>query len=279
MPRIAILTQRRKDFPKRDYVLHAVSRLWERRGIEVAVLDGPDADGDADLAILHVNQTVVPPEYDRLISRFPRVLNARVRDISKRVVSCNLVRRGDDLAGPVIVKTDLNHGGVPESRIVNKMPTPHRWWRAGVDRLPWRRPLFEGINYPLFERSADVPRRVWSDRRLVVERFLPERDDGFYCVRIWMFLGAKERIRRFFSRDPVIKSTNIVHAEQLADVPDELRRLREAWGFDFGKFDFAMCDGRLVVYDLNRTPSLGRLTGEAAVPLVDTLADGIGSYL
>jgi hypothetical protein len=44
-------------------------------------------------------------------------------DISKLAISANLVGRGDAYAGPVIVKTNCNYGGVPERRL---KPDPPR---------------------------------------------------------------------------------------------------------------------------------------------------------
>ena len=57
----------------------------------------------------HVN------EYGAVLDAHPRVVNRQVRDSSKRRVSRNLVRPGDGWEGPVIVKTDRNHGGLPEA--------------------------------------------------------------------------------------------------------------------------------------------------------------------
>jgi hypothetical protein len=37
-------------------------------------------------------------------------------------------------------------------------------------------------------------------------------------------------------------------------VPDEIRAERERMGFDYGKFDFVVNDGKAVLFDANRTP-------------------------
>ena len=37
-------------------------------------------------------------------------------------------------------------------------------------------------------------------------------------------------------------------------VPDELRRIRQEMGFDYGKFDYGVVNGEVVLYDVNRTP-------------------------
>jgi len=52
----------------------------------------------------------------QFLAERPAVVNGHLVDLSKRAVSRNLVRPGDAWPGPVIVKSDLNHGGVPERR-------------------------------------------------------------------------------------------------------------------------------------------------------------------
>lgn len=47
---------------------------------------------------------------------------------------------------------------------------------------------------------------VWHNPDLVVERFLPERHDGHYCLRVWMFLGDKETNTLCYSAHPIVKS-------------------------------------------------------------------------
>ena len=42
-------------------------------------------------------------------------------DISKSKISANILRRDDSHSGPVIIKTDLNSGGLPEKRLSSKM--------------------------------------------------------------------------------------------------------------------------------------------------------------
>jgi hypothetical protein len=85
----------------------------------------------------------------------------------------------------------------------------------------------------------------------------------------------QERNTAFYSPDPVIKSRNIVHHEP-AEVPDELRQKRRALKFDFGKFDYAVVDGSVVLYDANRT---GAFPKELYLPIVQNLARGIGAFL
>jgi hypothetical protein len=146
-----------------------------------------------------------------------------------------------------------------------------RWWRYGSTKA------FH--DYPVFDSLEEVPAKVWDDNDLVVEKFLPERRGENYCVRTWLFLGDRERHARFSSPSPIVKSGNDVDFERLADVPEELRQLRHDLKFDYGKFDYAMVDGDVVLYDANRTPSVGHFPRERYIPIARMLAAGIGAFL
>src|SRR5690242_7584079 len=119
MARIAILVHRHDAFPRQNYWLRAISESWRDSGSELEIVYGPRARADADLAILHVDMTTVPDVYLAHASRYPRVINGRVHDISKRLISAHLLQRGDPHDGPVIIKMNRNAGGGPE-RILAK---------------------------------------------------------------------------------------------------------------------------------------------------------------
>src|SRR3954468_19031338 len=95
-PHIVVLVHEHDAFDAR-YFLHEIAQVWrEREGARISVLNGPQADLlTADLAILHVDLTVVPQDYLEYIRQYKLVLNGRVADISKRVVSNNIVHRRD----------------------------------------------------------------------------------------------------------------------------------------------------------------------------------------
>jgi hypothetical protein len=67
-----------------------------------------------------------------------------------------------------------------------------------------------------------------------------------------------------------------VRIEPHPEIPDELRRLRREMGFDFGKFDYGIVDGRVVLYDANRTPVM--LASPRNLPTFMLLAGGIESF-
>src|SRR5690349_22236429 len=187
MARIAILVHRHDAFQKRNSWLRAISEYWRDNGIELEIVHGPQARADADLASLHVDMTTVPDGCLDHASRYPRVINGRVHDIAKRLISAELLQRGDPYDGPVIIKMNRNAGGGPERILakrgllrsgsvgafaVEAYRVARHWQRHGSRRA--------FCNYPIFDLAGEVPESVWNDPELVVERFLPERRGEFY---------------------------------------------------------------------------------------------------
>jgi len=288
MPHIAVLTHQHDSFEKRRYWLTAIVECWREKDIRVSIVNDPRQRIDADLAFLHVNLTVTPRAYLAWTRRFPVIINGAVSDISKRAISRHLLRREDRYDGPVIVKTNRNCAGHPEA-VLAGIERHSSVFRDRLDHLlhKFRRHRHKRRygsakafhDYPVFDSMAEVPAPVWGDRHLVVERFLPERINDRYCIRTWLFLGDHERHALFFSNDPVIKSHNIIDFERLGEVPDELRQIRRELKFDYGKFDYTMVDGRPVLFDANRTPTIGRFPKARYLPLAETLAGGLDSFL
>ena len=68
-------------------------------------------------------------------------------------------------------------------------------------------------------------------------------------------------------------------SESAGQVPDELRQMRRDLAFDYGKFDYAIVNGRVILYDTNRTPVMGSLSKEKILPTIRLLAEGIRAYL
>jgi len=258
-------------------MLNGVATQWREGGFEVTVNDDPDKKIDADIAILHVDLTVVPDAYMEFMKRYPLAINARVRDISKRHISSDIVRYADRYKGPVIIKTNLNCGGAAEGILAQETSLIRKLIRGVRRRLHWSmRAEINMWHYPIFDSVKQVPLPVWLNPHLVVERFLPEMRDGLYCLRSWRFLGDAEEHELMYSKQPIVKSPVAVRIEKSNEIPDELRRMRSEMGFDFGKFDYGIVDGRVVLYDANRTPVM--LASPKNLPSFKLLATGIESF-
>jgi hypothetical protein len=263
----------RPDLLEGRYLVSELARYWMRRGIRVTA--GAAWEPGAGLGILHVDRTRVRPEEVPAAAGSVRLLNARVLDISKRVFSSQLLARGDAWDGPVIVKSNLNHFGIPEQHGRSRGLLARG--RLRLARVSWRlaKALPPG-RYPVLPRLSAVPDWVWSEPDLLVERFVPERDGGRYCLRGWMFFGSRGYSYRLFSTHPLVKSGSMVGYEYLDAAPPELEAIRAAHGFDFGKFDYVEVDGRVILLDANKTPTV---TGDGESPRLAHLAEGVEELL
>ncbi len=256
------------------YMIARLAGIWGGRGYKVTV--GPDTLHQADLGILHVDQTIV---YDDYLPNNPDarpLLNATIRDISKRLVSRNLVCPESAHSGPVIIKSNYNAFGARERKGLAKFSLARSMHRL-TRWLPWRwvGQLPDQV-YPVLNSAREVPDWVWRRDDLVVEKFLPEMVGDEFALRVWLFFGDYEYGVRMFSHSPVVKAKNIHRYEYLNDVPDSLRAERIRLGMDFGKFDYVVVDGQAVLLDVNKTPTVGIVNTKTS--RLPALADGIGKY-
>jgi hypothetical protein len=261
-----VLPQGEKLLP--DALVRLLCKIWGEAGHQTFVARGPDVD--ADIALVHTDTTIVNPAIVPAPRAGLTILNGRALDISKRRVSKYLVSREDEYGGPVIIKTDHNAYGIPmfpmsrayyEKLLRRRSATLENWRDAGV------LPLYE---YPILASKSDVPDWAWADPDIVVERFMPEIEDDLFVLRMWIFLGNRGVGLKIYSRDPIVKSRQRVRYEYFTDIPHELRAERERLGFDFGKFDYVMRDGKAVLLDANTTPTIS--TPEQAMEYAPILA-------
>ena len=271
------------------YLIKLIMKEWRAAGFAVEVIRGVDRFVPADMIISHVDLTVVPDEYREFLSQYPLVINRSVRDISKSAISSHLVGRDDPYAGPVIVKTDRNSGGFPEARMVGQRhllrAVAARLTRSGRSgarfqpgAIPWAevRHLKSG-QYPVFPSLQEVPVDIFDNKHLVIEKFLPEIIDDSYHVRYYHFLGDREIAERYQSRNKVVKASSSIQYE-IVTTPPELDQLRKELGLEYGKIDYVIHAGNLVVLDVNPTPGLPS-NAPLARRIARHLADGITSQL
>lgn len=245
--RIAVLcheNDRERDLSA--YVVWSMAETWREAGHEVVFLFGTRRLVPADLALVHVDLSVVPERYLRFARRYPIALNAEVKDIRKRRYSESLLERDGDWDGPVIVKSDLNAGGWPE----------HARGRSWLRRRRRPLPLAASGYYELYDSLADVPPERFRDRRLVVEKFRPETENGLYHTRIYQFLGPHATCARLAAAEPIVKNANTVHVEPV-EPHAEIVAARRRFAMDYGKLDYVVHDGRAVLLDVNKTATAG----------------------
>ena len=247
MARIVIIQHQKEASRCHGYSLQMLINRWKEAGHRIAVMAVTEDLQDADLAIMHVNLSHVPQACAEVArKRYPRVVNIGALDIRKRNVSRNLLARDDDWPGPVIAKSDFNCGGVPEWV---------SWKRAKNMGHETGAPPVRFLDYAVYRRLDLVPEEAWSIPEVVVERFLPERVPKGFCLRTWIFFGDHERCRRFLSPKALVKGADYL-GFQCSEVPEFLRAERERLGFEYGKFDFVMHEGKAILLDANKTPGI-----------------------
>jgi hypothetical protein len=284
LKRILILLHESERFEHPHYLIDDLRDAWQKRGLHVSYAYGVRERHEADLLIPHIDLTHTPPEYAEYIRSFPAAVNRDVVDISKRRISTHLLRRGEDFHGPVIVKTDNNSGGVPEDELSRwRHPFLARLRRkaaAHMEHAPGQRFAWKSVlrEYPIYSSLAEVPAGVFRNRALVVERFLPEREGDRYFVRNYFCLGSHTRSTRIADSTPFVKRPWAKLVDEGLAVPEPVLNLRRQLGLDYGKIDYAMHEGEVVILDVNRTPNLSKVPEEAA-RTASKLADGIWSLL
>jgi len=282
--RIAVLLHKNDRHYSLDrYSIVQLSRFWEEDGHEVVFLFGPKEFVPADLALVHVNLSVVPDDYIELAKRYPIALNAGITDIRKHTFSQSLLHRGDDWDGPVFVKSDLNYGGYPERNLGRTWLTRNyrsmRRARRLIDRLTGQTPVFaDSSEYEFYESLADVPDAYFGRDDIVIEKFRPELENGLYHTRFYLFLGDRGAHRRLSSKHPVVNRATHIDAVPLEPDP-EILALREKLGLDYGKLDYLKVDGEIILLDVNKTIGAGRLADdEEARRHWRQMAEGLYSY-
>ncbi|MEM7444755.1 MAG: hypothetical protein AAF414_15640 [Pseudomonadota bacterium] len=239
---------------RRRFLLQDLLRELRNNGHRVEISVGTDRRVEADVGILHIDCSVIPTPYLDLANSYDVTVNGSANDITKRTVGGAGLKPDSDWDGPVIVKSNFNSGGRGE----------HYHNREALRRGHAKpHPSVDGmVSYNLYDTLSGVPEDAWADGSRVVERLIPEPDPQGYAMRTWIFFGDRERCTRYVGPNPIIKGADII-ARSPAPVPDELRAERERLGFDYGKFDFVVHDGKGVLLDANRTPGSTRNLGKA----------------
>jgi hypothetical protein len=269
---IVLLEHQMQDRLGIHYMAYLFARRWERDGHRVLYHRGVSEPPPGDVAILHVDLTVVPESYLEVARRYPRVVNLRTADIRKSRYSSAKLARNDAWPGKVLIKTEANHGGHVDDALRRAAIA------AGLANDVAEQTLMD--HYYLCDSMARVPAAIWDTPGVLVERFVPERDERGYYIRIWTFFGNEERSTRYRSQEVLVRAGGF-EARDKVEVPDSIRAWRERLGFDFGKLDYVLHEGEYILLDANRTPGAPDVvTGDAEITAsLEQVATGIRAFL
>lgn len=231
------------------YVVHGLAEHWRSEGHQVDYLFGTRNFRTADLILVHVDLSVVPDHYLDFASQYPIVLNGKVGDIRKSSYSKQLLHKGDNYDGPVFVKSDLNFAGGPER---NFAPSIRQAFSSVVAKLSNKPKIRKASDYRVFNSLPEVPEEYFSMENVVIEKFLPEMEDGHYVIRNYQFLGDRGTATKVIGTDPMVKSRTEIKSIEI-DPDPEIIEIRHAMNFDYGKFDYVVRDGKVVLFDANKT--------------------------
>lgn len=276
-----VYVESRSNFSRmKGYKLHHMLRGLKRAGIAWRVVDRPDIADPAAAAFMHVDLTDLPKGFRSVGERYPRCINGQAVTIDRRLYSSLRIMLDDPYDGPVIVKTVLNSRGFPELRYRSRAGLMSRLDHY-ARRLTVRN--YKDLTCPqyrVFASREAVPAALWEDERLIVERFAP----GTLALpvvkyRLDFFLDLEINTRSTFAStlcDPeTIETVDIV-----ADVPDEVRRVRNDLHLDFGAIDYFVMDDDGFVIDANKTvtmtdswiarfPAIARHADDVTARLID----------
>lgn len=249
-------------------------REWDKC---VAALDATDAV----LFQINLAQTkLAPPFRQRLHALLGErricALNADVTDLRKRVLQGSLRRYGlrstlaklhgapDEL---LIVKTDLNHGGLHERKV-----DPSRLRSLGLDLPPSLE--IDAKSYPLLMRK-DIPDDWYRDGGLIFERYIGNTRERFHRAyvcgehvivcqahaagHIKKLQHDSRDINYFFFRDEFAGGRIPLDCDGLEplDTLSQLGAFLEIMAVDYAAIDIVNDGTAAYIVDINTTPWAG----------------------
>lgn len=252
-----VYVDRRSNFSRmKGYKLHRMLRGLCEAGVPYRVLDRCDVKDPAEAAFMHVDLTEMPSEFRGVANRYSRCINGAAVTIDRRLYSRLRLMRGDLYDGPVIVKTVLNSRGLPELRYRARANFASQIGHLARKMIT---PDYKNISCPEYQvlpSLAEVPIAVWTDERLMVERFFPGRLTRPYLrYRFEFFFDVELNTRSAYSTE-LFDTETVDKVDIVPEVPEEVRRIRRDLHLDFGAIDYFIIDGEAFVIDANKTVAM-----------------------
>lgn len=279
---IAILHHENQTPGGHGYLFTLLRKIWEAQGMTVIDLYGTKKPTPADLLFIHVDLSYLPDEYQAFARKYPKHINAKAIDIRKSSYCPNLLKRNDSWRGPVIVKSNCNFAGRPERRAANQKT------KTSLQKLQHKLMLKTGLkhrpliwtkeDYKIFDSLTDTP-KAYFHKDYVVQKFTPELRNGEYVLREYYFLGDQSYHNMETSGKAVITSGTQIESGYNQSTPTALLDMRHEIGLDYGKIDYAIVDGEVVIFDANKTVGTRMPPSENTVKMANHLASGLQSII
>ena len=281
---IAILFRKvDKDKDLSCYTIHHIAELWKQSGLDVVYIFGVDKHVPADVLIVHIDFSIVHQDYLDFAANYPVALNGKVANICKSDFSKGLLEQGSDWEGAVIVKSNLNHGGIQEQihGNITKNPYADLYSRVilKIRRLLGREPIFsDPYDYKIFNKVSMVPKHWFRSPNAIVEKFVPEIENDLYHVRMFQILGDRWICERLASPNPIVKGGNCIKVEVVEPEPEVFEWCKKL-KLDYGKLDYVIKDGQPILLDINKTiGATGLINKKENDNKRKHLSEGIYSY-
>jgi hypothetical protein len=237
----------------RGYAIKTLLPHLTEAGIAYRILDRPEKSGAARKALLHLDLTELPDSYRDLAAQYDGAINGGALSIHRFLYSTLRLSEGDAHGGAVVVKTVLNARGLPEVRLRRSR---NRWTRM---RYLLGKLLVPGFreraapHYRVYRSVGEVPKKVWRDARLMVEKYAFDSLEMPIVKHRYLFmLGAQLNIKQVYN-DPLCSSAKIISSEAVGPPPQEVMAVRRQLKLDYGAIDYFIVEGRGVVVDANKT--------------------------
>jgi hypothetical protein len=233
-----------------------MAEKWRSDGVKVIEMYGIDTFVPADICFVHIDLSVVPKKYLDYANQYAVVINGNVSDIRKSQISSNLISKGENYDGKVIVKSDLNFGGWPEKLITKNSLTI--LFLKGI-RL-FGNPsdyILSQEDYKIYDSPSEVPDENFSNSSYIVEKFLPERQGDNYCLNYFKFFGSFYQCQKLYSLSPIVSGANAFKREEIDPHPDIIK-IKDKLGMDYGKLDYCVAEGKVILLDANKTTGIAR---------------------
>lgn len=267
-------------------MIDELAELWREEGLEVIEIYGIDRFVPADIVILHVDLSVVPPDYLEFTRQYPVALNTGLTDIRKETISLHLLKPGDPYVGPVIVKSNLNYAGAPERKLKEAELRQSAFWLKRLQHriFPFLKkppPFQSNLEYQIFDQVEDVPKSLFNNPDVVVEKFFHYQHEDFYCIHNLYIFGDHQTGVRLMGNHPIVNGRTYKRID-FVDPHSEILEQMANIPLDYGKIDYVFDEGKVVIIDINKTVGDSRKVFQRTPELArfyKTLAAGIHFYL